>query len=157
MAVSPVVFSIRQRSLVHRIAALALEYPDADLVARVPSMRTATLGLDEPFRSLLGRTLDHLDRTPVGQLEVEHAAASDQLSPATARHLCTVLDLAATAEAEAGVRLLIEHRAGLERLRLALTSAGSPYADALAAVCATLPLPADAGPSAADPGPVPVY
>ena len=54
-------------------------------------------------------------------------------------HLSVVLEFAATADAAAGERLLLEHRAGLELLRLALTEAGSPYAAAVAAVCATLP------------------
>ncbi|GHB19351.1 nitrate reductase molybdenum cofactor assembly chaperone [Streptomyces xanthochromogenes] len=40
---------------------------------------------------------------------------------------------------EPGTRLLQEHRAGLELLRLALTETGTPYADVLEAVCATLP------------------
>ncbi|MEV6046939.1 nitrate reductase molybdenum cofactor assembly chaperone [Streptomyces xanthochromogenes] len=40
---------------------------------------------------------------------------------------------------EPGTRLLQEHRAGLELLRLALTETGTPYADILEAVCATLP------------------
>ena len=172
----PAPSSIRQRSLVHRIAALALDYPDAALVARIPSMRAATDGLDEPFRGLLGRTLDHLDRTPVAQLEADYVATFDlrrRCSPyltyyaygdtrkrgiallvfkqayrlagveLTADelpdHLCVVLEFAATADPDAGTRLLIEHRAGLELLRLALADTGSPYADALAAVSATLP------------------
>ncbi|MDI3417005.1 nitrate reductase molybdenum cofactor assembly chaperone [Streptomyces luteolus] len=42
---------------------------------------------------------------------------------------------------EAGTRLLQEHRAGLELLRLAVTEAGTPYARVLRAVCATLPGP----------------
>lgn len=54
-------------------------------------------------------------------------------------HLCVVLEFAATTDRVAGIRLLLEHRAGVELLRLALTDAGSPYADALTAVCATLP------------------
>ncbi|MBP0459036.1 nitrate reductase molybdenum cofactor assembly chaperone [Streptomyces bomunensis] len=37
--------------------------------------------------------------------------------------------------------LLREHRPGLELLRIALSDAGTPYADVLAAVCATLPGP----------------
>ncbi|MFJ8431059.1 nitrate reductase molybdenum cofactor assembly chaperone [Kitasatospora sp. NPDC094019] len=37
--------------------------------------------------------------------------------------------------------LLREHRPALELLRLALTEHGTPYADVLAAVCATLPGP----------------
>ena len=50
-----------------------------------------------------------------------------------------VLEFAATVDAAAGTRLLLEHRAGLELLGLALTDAGSPYAAAIAAVSATLP------------------
>ncbi|CAM5245133.1 Nitrate reductase molybdenum cofactor assembly chaperone OS=Streptomyces alboniger OX=132473 GN=narJ PE=4 SV=1 [Streptomyces alboniger] len=41
----------------------------------------------------------------------------------------------------AGPELLLEHRSGLELLRLALRDAGTPYADVLEAVCATLPGP----------------
>ncbi|WP_242511149.1 nitrate reductase molybdenum cofactor assembly chaperone [Pengzhenrongella frigida] len=54
-------------------------------------------------------------------------------------HLCVLLEFSATQDAEVGTRLLLEHRAGLEVLRLALLDAGSPYAGALVAVCATLP------------------
>lgn len=54
-------------------------------------------------------------------------------------HLCVVLEFAATADRVAGIRLLLDHRAGIELLRLALVDAASPYADALTAVCATLP------------------
>lgn len=54
-------------------------------------------------------------------------------------HLCVVLEFSATADVEAGTRLLLEHRAGLELLRLALVDRGSPWAAALTAVCATLP------------------
>jgi nitrate reductase delta subunit len=54
-------------------------------------------------------------------------------------HLAVVLEFAATADPEAGRRLLVDHRAGVELLRLALEDAGSPYVDVLRAVCATLP------------------
>lgn len=54
-------------------------------------------------------------------------------------HLAVVLEFAATGDADAGRLLLLEHRAGLEVLRLALADAGSPYADVVRAVCATLP------------------
>ncbi|MGV8968401.1 MAG: nitrate reductase molybdenum cofactor assembly chaperone [Cellulomonas sp.] len=54
-------------------------------------------------------------------------------------HLCVLLEFSATQDAEVGMRLLLEHRAGLEVLRLALLDAASPYAGALVAVCATLP------------------
>ena len=54
-------------------------------------------------------------------------------------HLCVVLEFAATADLDRGRGLLLEHRAGLELLRLALVDCGSAYAEALVAVCSTLP------------------
>ena len=54
-------------------------------------------------------------------------------------HLCVVLEFAATAHLQQGRKLLLEHRAGLEMLRIALRESGSPYAHALAAVSQTLP------------------
>lgn len=54
-------------------------------------------------------------------------------------HLCVVLEFAATADLGAGRQLLLEHRAGVEMLRLALLDCHSPYADAVAAVTSTLP------------------
>ncbi|MER6628395.1 nitrate reductase molybdenum cofactor assembly chaperone [Streptomyces sp. NPDC000987] len=53
-------------------------------------------------------------------------------------HLAVVLEFAA-AEPAAGARLLTDHRAGLELLRLALHDAGSPWAAVLDSVSATLP------------------
>ena len=54
-------------------------------------------------------------------------------------HLCVVLEFAATVDHDQGRALLLDHRAGLELLRLSLTETGSPWAGALEAVCATLP------------------
>ena len=57
-------------------------------------------------------------------------------------HLAVVLEAASGPDRlarEAGLRLLLAHRAGLELLRLALLDAGSPWAGAVVAVCATLP------------------
>ncbi|KOU63353.1 nitrate reductase [Streptomyces sp. MMG1533] len=53
-------------------------------------------------------------------------------------HLAVVLEFAA-ADPAAGARLLTEHRAGLELLRLALNDDGSPWAHVLDSVSATLP------------------
>ncbi|MCD6640320.1 MAG: nitrate reductase molybdenum cofactor assembly chaperone [Nocardioides sp.] len=62
-------------------------------------------------------------------------------------HLCGVLQFGATVDPDGAWRLLNDHRAGLEMLRLALIgwrnddgSTGSPWAGALRAVCATLPV-----------------
>ncbi len=54
-------------------------------------------------------------------------------------HLSVVLEFAATADPETGLRLLTGHRAGLELLRLALAEARSPWGAVLEAVSATLP------------------
>jgi nitrate reductase delta subunit len=61
-------------------------------------------------------------------------------------HLCAVLQLGATVDADAAWRLLLDHRAAVEMLRLALTgwrnddgTTGSPWAAGLDALCDTLP------------------
>ena len=54
-------------------------------------------------------------------------------------HLCVVLEYAATIDRERGRRLMLDHRAGLELLRISLTEAGSRWAGAVEAVTATLP------------------
>jgi nitrate reductase delta subunit len=61
-------------------------------------------------------------------------------------HLCAVLQFGATIDPEVGWRLLNDHRAGVEMLRLALASwrnddgtVGSPWLAAVAAVVGTLP------------------
>jgi nitrate reductase delta subunit len=54
-------------------------------------------------------------------------------------HLCVVLEFAATVDQHLGRRLLLDHRAGLELLRLALADADSPWLGAIQAVTATLP------------------
>lgn len=79
-----------------------------------------------------------------GVLQV-YAAAGVRLRPdELPDHLAVILEFAATVDADAGHRLLLDHRAGVELLRLALIERASPYADVLAAVCATLPpLPDD--------------
>jgi nitrate reductase delta subunit len=53
-------------------------------------------------------------------------------------HLAVMLEFAA-AQPDAGRTLLVEYRAGLELLRLALRESQSPWADVLDSVSATLP------------------
>lgn len=57
-------------------------------------------------------------------------------------HLCVVCEFAATGDLVGGLRLLAEHRAGLELIRLALVDLGSPYQHALELIRAVLPDPA---------------
>lgn len=54
-------------------------------------------------------------------------------------HLCVVLEYAATVDQRLGWGLLLDHRAGLELLRLALADAGSKWLGAVQAITATLP------------------
>ena len=54
-------------------------------------------------------------------------------------HLCVVLEYAATVDREVGRGLILDHRAGLELLRISLAEAGSRWAGAVEAVSATLP------------------
>lgn len=54
-------------------------------------------------------------------------------------HLCVVLEYAATVDQDLGRDLILEHRAGLELLRLALRDAHSPWVSVLDAVSSTLP------------------
>ncbi|GLZ02052.1 nitrate reductase molybdenum cofactor assembly chaperone [Actinoplanes sp. NBRC 103695] len=78
-----------------------------------------------------GMALLHLKQT--------YAAAGLQLSDdELPDHLSVVLEYAA-ADPVAGRDLLIQHRAGIELLRLALHDAGSPWADVLDSISATLP------------------
>lgn len=54
-------------------------------------------------------------------------------------HLCVVLEYGATIDREAGRSLMLDHRAGLELLRLSLRDIHSPWSGAVDAVCATFP------------------
>lgn len=54
-------------------------------------------------------------------------------------HLPIVLEFTALADPERGAAVLTDNRAALELIRFALLDVESPYADVVAAVCATLP------------------
>ena len=54
-------------------------------------------------------------------------------------HLCVVLEYAATIDQSQGRQLMLDHRAGLELLRLSLRDLGSPWHSLVDAVCTTLP------------------
>ena len=95
----------------------------------------------------LGVLLAHGDTRKRGvallEFKTAYRAAGLELGPdELPDHLAVVLEYAGTYPS-AGRQLLLDHRAGVELLRLALEDAGSPYADVLAAV--TSPLPALAG------------
>lgn len=169
----------REHAVAHRLAALLLEYPTAELVALLPQVRTAAQELPPHLAEPLVRLTDHLAGGDLGARQAEYVETFDlrrrcslyltyyaygdtrkrgvalvefkqayreagfEVDPEELPdHLCAVLELAATAAEEhrsVGIRLLLDHRAGLELLRLALTDAASPYRWALEAVSATLP------------------
>ncbi len=54
-------------------------------------------------------------------------------------HLCVVLEYAATIDQVQGRQLMLDHRAGLELLRLSLRDLHSPWFSVVDAVCRTLP------------------
>lgn len=54
-------------------------------------------------------------------------------------HLCVVLEFAATVDQGLGRDLMLDHRAGLELLRISLRDLASPWANLIDAVTATLP------------------
>lgn len=159
-----------------QVASLLLGYPDEEMLERRPLFRRAVEGLPASAAEPLGRFLDHLDATPLRDLETDYVATFDhrkrcclyltyyaygdtrKRGMALLRfkrayeaaglvldegelpdHLAVVLEFAATGDLAEGRRLLLEHRAGVELLRLALTEARSPWAPVLEAVSATLP------------------
>ena len=54
-------------------------------------------------------------------------------------HLGVVLEFVATTDLDVAWRLLLDHRAGIEVLRIALADKGSPWHDVVLALVATLP------------------
>lgn len=155
---------------------LLLSYPDQALLERTALLREVARRLPGRTGGPLLRFLDHLERTPPGELADDYVATFDQrrccclfltyyahgdtrkrgvallrlkqvyqeagldlVDDELPDHLAVMLEFAATGDAATGRRLLVEHRAGLELLRLALREADSPWADVLDSVSATLP------------------
>jgi nitrate reductase delta subunit len=54
-------------------------------------------------------------------------------------HVCVVLEFAATVDRDVGRELMLDHRAGLELLRLSLRDLRSPWLGAVEAVVSTMP------------------
>ena len=156
----------RDWRVVHQVAAWCLGYPDEELIAKLPLLRSA---LDEqpssePVRLLRG-FVDTLAKQDPHALQHVYVELFDLRRHQTLHlsywrdgdtrrrgeslelpdHLPMVLEYAALADPDGGRELMIENRSALELIRLSLTERGSAYADVLAAVCATLP-----GPSAKD-------
>lgn len=162
-------------------ASLLLGYPDERLPELLAPVRAALPALPGALREPLAAVVDHLERTPLPDLQVDYVDTFDSrrrcnlfltyflhgdtrkrgvallrfkqtylrsgfvldATPAEGEelpdHLCVVLEYAATVDQTLGWRLLLDHRASLELLRMSLRDSGSGWAGALEAVCATLP------------------
>lgn len=155
---------------------LLLDYPDDALLARLGLIRASSSRLPDSLGGLIRTFVDHLESTPLTQLQQEYVdtfdsrrrcnlfltyfAAGDTRKRGMALlrfkqtylgsgfllddselpdHLCVVLEYAATIDQELGWVLLLDHRAGLEVLRLSLSESGSPWAGLVTVVTSTLP------------------
>lgn len=166
----------RHRSWTWQAASLLLAYPDERVAERTALAARVAAAVPGPLGGPLRRTITHLDRTPLVDLQADYVATFDArrrhslfltyfahgdtrrrgvallrfkqtylasgfrpVEDELPDHLCVVLEYAGTIDADGGRRLLLDHRAGLEVLRLGLEDGGSPWAGAVAAVSATLP------------------
>jgi nitrate reductase delta subunit len=157
-------------------ASLLLDYPDDETLSRVELIRAASQRLPVSIATSLGSFLDHLESTPLPQLQADYVETFDnrrrcnlfltyfahgdtrkrgmallrfkqtylasgfELDEAELPdHLCVVLEYAATVDRVRGRDLMLDHRAGLELLRLSLHDLSSPWASVVDAVTATLP------------------
>jgi nitrate reductase delta subunit len=67
----------REHALVHRVAALLLEYPSDDLVALLPQVRGALREVRATLADPLLEVVTHLGETPLPVLEAEYVATFD--------------------------------------------------------------------------------
>jgi nitrate reductase delta subunit len=123
------------RRLADHLASVSLSQLQEDYVATFDSRRRCNLFLTYFAHGDTRKRGVALLRFKQTYLRSGHALDDGELPD----HLCVVLEYAATVDHDAGRRLLLEHRAGLELLRLALQEAESPWASGLEAVSATLP------------------
>lgn len=165
-----------QLTIVWQSVSLLLDYPDQNLLARAELVRSASHGLPAAIGDSLRVFLDHLEATPLPQLQADYVETFDtrrrcnlfltyfahgdtrkrgmallrfkqtylqagfELDDAELPdHLCVVLEFAATIDQVAGRDLMLDHRAGLELLRLSLRDLDSPWSHLIDAVTATLP------------------
>ena len=165
-----------QLTIVWQSVSLLLDYPDESVLGRAELIRSATRTLPAAIGDPIRGFLDHLETTPLPQLQADYVETFDtrrrcnlfltyfahgdtrKRGMALLRfkqtylasgvelddtelpdHLCVVLEYAATVDRDRGRDLMLDHRAGLELLRLSLRDAGSPWAGLVDAVVATLP------------------
>ena len=165
-----------QLTIVWQSVSLLLDYPDEDLLARAPLLRSASRALPDSIGSSIRTFIDPLEGTGLAELQADYVETFDtrrrcnlfltyfahgdtrrrgmallrfkqaylsagfELDDAELPdHLCVVLEFAATGDRDLGRDLMLDHRAGLELLRLSLRDMGSPWASLIEAVTSTLP------------------
>ncbi len=170
-----------QLAVAWQSASLLLSYPDEELLARLPMIRSASERLRADIAESLRSFIAHAESTSLTELQTDYVETFDTRrrcnlfltyfahgdtrkrgvallrfkqtylrsgfllddSPEGRNelpdHLCVVLEYAATIDQGLGRRLMLDHRAGLELLRLSLRDTGSPWAPVVDAVTATLP------------------
>jgi nitrate reductase delta subunit len=170
-----------QLAVAWQSVSLLLDYPDEELVARLPMIREASRVLPAPVGEPIREAVVHLGSTPLTELQQRYVETFDSrrrcnlfltyfahgdtrkrgvallrfkqtylrsgfLLDADAEgggelpdHLCVVLEYAATVDQRLGWGLLLDHRAGLELLRLSLRDTGSAWSALVQALAATLP------------------
>ncbi len=165
-----------QLTIAWQSVSLLLDYPDAEMLARLDVIRAASQRLPVAVGDPIRGFADHLEQASLPALQAEYVETFDnrrrcnlfltyfahgdtrkrgmallrfkqtyldagyELDDAELPdHLCVVLEFAATVDQERGRRLMLDHRAGLELLRLSLADLSSPWAALVDAVTATLP------------------
>ncbi|MRH90548.1 nitrate reductase molybdenum cofactor assembly chaperone [Nocardia sp. SYP-A9097] len=141
------------RSGAWQVQSRLLAYPDEGLLDSLSLLCRTVAALPEPIGAPLQPLLNHLERGVPLALATEyietfgHPKRFKQLyrtpglvldNGELSDHLAVVLEFAA-AFPEPGERLLSEHRAGIEVMRMALREAGSPWMGVLESLSATLP------------------
>ncbi|MEU1023687.1 nitrate reductase molybdenum cofactor assembly chaperone [Streptomyces sp. NPDC005900] len=156
-----------EHAVLHQAAAFCLAYPDEEFHARLPLLRAAAPPPLAGFvayaettapRELAAHYVQVFDfknrhslylswwrdgdtrRRGMALVRFKEAYRAHGLE-FTGEELPDFLPAVLEFSARAGPELLIEHRGGLELLRIALGECGTPYAEVLDAVCATLPGP----------------
>jgi nitrate reductase delta subunit len=166
----------RQLATAWQVVSLLLDYPDEDLLGRLPVVCSAAESLPAAVREPLFRFTTFLESTPLAELQRTYVETFDvtrrcclyltyfahgdtrkrglalvQFKQAYRKagvefdaaelpdHLSVVLEFGAAHDAETAWKLLNDHRAGVEMLRIALADKASPWHDVVLALVATLP------------------
>lgn len=156
-----------EHAVLHQAAALCLGYPDDEFHERLPLLRAAappqladflTYATTTAPRELAAHYVRVFDfknrhslylswwrdgdtrRRGMALVRFKEVYREHGLE-FTGEELPDFLPAVLEFSARAGPVLLLEHRSGLELLRLALREHGTPYAGVLEAVCASLPGP----------------